>query len=102
GCWVLGTASGPQHPAPSTQHSALSVREARATPAPCRTGKGIEDMAVDTQLRASEIKNVLLGEIERYDQALGAEQVGEVLEVTGGIARIYGLMGTMASEMLEI
>jgi len=59
-------------------------------------------MAVDTQLRASEIKNVLLGEIERYDQALGAEQVGEVLEVKDGIARIYGLMGTMSSEMLEI
>src|SRR3954463_6371814 len=59
-------------------------------------------MAVDTQLRASEIKNVLLGEIERYDQALGAEQIGEVLEVKDGIARIYGLMGTMSSEMLEI
>jgi len=59
-------------------------------------------MAADTQLRASEIKNVLLGEIERYDQPLGAEQVGEVLEVKDGIARIYGLMGTMASEMLEI
>ncbi|HSU16471.1 F0F1 ATP synthase subunit alpha [Longimicrobium sp.] len=59
-------------------------------------------MAADTQLRASEIKNVLLGEIERYDQALGAEQIGEVLEVKDGIARIYGLMGTMSSEMLEI
>ena len=59
-------------------------------------------MAADTQLRASEIKNVLLGEIERYDQAMGAEQVGEVLEVKDGIARIYGLMGTMSSEMLEI
>ncbi|HET7462198.1 MAG TPA: F0F1 ATP synthase subunit alpha, partial [Longimicrobium sp.] len=59
-------------------------------------------MAADTQLRASEIKNVLLGEIERYDQAMGAEQIGEVLEVKDGIARIYGLMGTMASEMLEI
>ncbi|HEX6746576.1 MAG TPA: F0F1 ATP synthase subunit alpha [Longimicrobium sp.] len=59
-------------------------------------------MAADTQLRASEIKNVLLGEIERYDEALGAEQIGEVLEVKDGIARIYGLLGTMASEMLEI
>src|SRR3982751_259208 len=59
-------------------------------------------MAVDTQLRASEIKNVLRGEIERYDQAQGSEQVGEVLEVKDGIARIYGLMGTMSSEMLEI
>jgi F-type H+-transporting ATPase subunit alpha len=53
-------------------------------------------------LRASEIKSVLLGEIERYQADLGSEQVGEVLEVKDGIARIYGLMGTMASEMLEI
>ncbi len=59
-------------------------------------------MAVDTQLRASEIRNVLLGEIERYEEELHAEQIGEVLEVKDGIARIYGLMGTMASEMLEI
>jgi F-type H+-transporting ATPase subunit alpha len=59
-------------------------------------------MAVDTQLRASEIKNVLLNEIERYEDVLQAEEVGEVLEVKDGIARIYGLGGTMASEMLEI
>ncbi|HEX5727100.1 MAG TPA: F0F1 ATP synthase subunit alpha [Longimicrobiaceae bacterium] len=59
-------------------------------------------MAVDTQLRASEIKNVLLGEIERYEEALQAEEIGEVLEAKDGIARVYGLGGTMASEMLEI
>ncbi|HEX6368634.1 MAG TPA: F0F1 ATP synthase subunit alpha, partial [Longimicrobium sp.] len=55
----------------------------------------------ETQLRASEIKNVLLGEIERYEDVLQAEQVGSVLEVKDGIARVYGLQGTMASEMLE-
>ncbi|HEX2187642.1 MAG TPA: F0F1 ATP synthase subunit alpha [Longimicrobiaceae bacterium] len=59
-------------------------------------------MAVDTQLRASEIRNVLLNEIERYEDTLQAEEVGEVLEVKDGIARIYGLGGTMSSEMLEI
>jgi F-type H+/Na+-transporting ATPase subunit alpha len=59
-------------------------------------------MAVDTQLRASEMKNVLLGEIERYEDQLQAEQIGSVLEVKDGIARIYGLKGTMASEMLEV
>ena len=59
-------------------------------------------MAVDTQLRASEIKNVLLGEIERYEDAFTAEEVGEVLEVKDGIARIYGLGGAMSSELLEI
>jgi F-type H+-transporting ATPase subunit alpha len=55
----------------------------------------------ETQLRASEIKNVLLGEIERYEDVLQAEQVGSVLEVKDGIARVYGLQGTMSSEMLE-
>ena len=59
-------------------------------------------MANDSQLRASEIKDVLLNEIERYEEELQAEEIGEVLEVRDGIARIYGLMKAMASEMLEI
>jgi F-type H+-transporting ATPase subunit alpha len=58
-------------------------------------------MATDTMLRASEIRNVLLGEIERYDGGMHSEQVGSVLEVKDGIARVYGLGGTMSSEMLE-
>ncbi len=59
-------------------------------------------MANDSQLRASEIKSVLLDEIEHYDEELHAEEVGEVLEVKDGIARVYGLTKAMASEMLEI
>ncbi len=59
-------------------------------------------MANDSQLRASEIKGVLLSEIERYEEDLHAEEIGEVLEVKDGIARIYGLTKAMASEMLEI
>jgi len=59
-------------------------------------------MANDSQLRASEIKDVLLSEIERYEDELRAEEIGEVLEVKDGIARIYGLTKAMASEMLEI
>jgi F-type H+/Na+-transporting ATPase subunit alpha len=57
---------------------------------------------VDSQLRASEIKDILLSEIERYEEDFVAEDLGEVLEVKDGVARIYGLMGTMASEMLEV
>jgi F-type H+-transporting ATPase subunit alpha len=56
----------------------------------------------DSQLRASEIKGILLQEIEQYEEELQAEEVGEVLEVRDGIARIYGLTRAMASEMLEI
>ena len=59
-------------------------------------------MANDSQLRAGEIKDVLLTEIERYEEDLHAEEIGEVLEVKDGIARIYGLTKAMASEMLEI
>jgi F-type H+-transporting ATPase subunit alpha len=56
----------------------------------------------ESQLRASEIKGVLLKSIENYREDLQAEEVGEVLEVRDGIARIYGLMNAMSSEMLEI
>jgi len=53
-------------------------------------------------LRAAEIKDVLIREIEGYQEELHAEEVGEVLEVKDGIARVYGLTSAMASEMLEI
>ena len=59
-------------------------------------------MANDSGLRASEIKGVLLSAIENYGETLRAEEVGEVLEVKDGVARIYGLTKAMASEMLEI
>ena len=58
--------------------------------------------STEAQLRASEIKDVLLRQIERYEEALEVEEVGEVLEVKDGVARIYGLTRAMASEMLEI
>ncbi len=56
----------------------------------------------ESQLRASEIKDVLLRQIEQYEEQLEVEEVGEVLEVGDGVARIYGLTKAMASEMLEI
>jgi F-type H+/Na+-transporting ATPase subunit alpha len=58
--------------------------------------------STETQLRAGEIKDVLLREIEQYSEELKVEEVGEVLEVKDGVARIYGLTNAMASEMLEI
>ncbi len=58
--------------------------------------------SVETPLRAGEIKSVLLREIERYQEELQADEVGELLEVKDGIARVHGLAGTMANEMLEI
>src|SRR5947207_3466094 len=60
-------------------------------------------MATDTILRPGEIKDILLREIEAADlHELDVEEVGTVLEVKDGIARIYGLQKAMAGEMLEI
>src|ERR1051325_12013030 len=60
-------------------------------------------MATDTTLRPAEIKDILLREIEAADlHELNVEEVGTVLEVKDGIARIYGLGKAMAGEMLEV
>ena len=60
-------------------------------------------MASDTSLRPAEIKDILLREIEAADlHELDVEEVGTVLEVRDGIARIYGLTKAMAGEMLEV
>ena len=59
-------------------------------------------MATESILRAGELKDVLLKEIEAADlQALDAQEVGTVLEVKDGTARVYGLGSAMAGEMLE-
>src|SRR5579864_499240 len=60
-------------------------------------------MASDTSLRPAEIKDILLREIEAADlHELDVEEVGSVLEVKDGVARIYGLAKAMAGEMLEV
>ncbi len=54
-------------------------------------------------LRPGEIKDILLREIEAADlNSLDVEEVGTVLEVKDGVARIYGLQKAMAGEMLEV
>src|SRR5687768_8599543 len=60
-------------------------------------------MASETSLRPAEIKDILLREIEAADlNELDVDEVGTLLEVKDGIARIYGLAKAMAGEMLEI
>src|SRR5919112_3330807 len=60
-------------------------------------------MATETTLRPGELKDILLREIEAADlNDLDVEEVGTVLEVKDGVARIYGLTKAMAGEMLEI
>ncbi|HEU5170737.1 MAG TPA: F0F1 ATP synthase subunit alpha [Gemmatimonadales bacterium] len=59
-------------------------------------------MAADTILRPGELKDVLLREIAAADLAAAdTAEVGTVLEVRDGVARIYGLTSAVAGEMLE-
>ncbi|MEK6254829.1 MAG: F0F1 ATP synthase subunit alpha, partial [Gemmatimonadales bacterium] len=56
----------------------------------------------DATLRAGEMKKALLEQIDHYAEDLKLEEVGEVLEVKDGVARIWGLSSAVANEMLEI
>ena len=53
------------------------------------------------KIRTDEITNVIKQEIQRYSTRMDVSQVGQVIEVGDGIARIYGLSQAMAGEMLE-
>ena len=53
------------------------------------------------QIRADEIERVLREEIENYDQAISVAEVGSVISVGDGIARIHGLDKVMAGELIE-
>jgi F-type H+-transporting ATPase subunit alpha len=48
-----------------------------------------------------EIVSVLEQEIKTYGERLQTREVGRVLEIGDGIARVYGLSGVMAGEMVE-
>ena len=59
-------------------------------------------MATESILRPGELKEILLREIAAADlRTVDVSEVGTVLEVRDGIARIYGLKSAEAGEMLE-
>jgi F-type H+-transporting ATPase subunit alpha len=53
------------------------------------------------KFNAGEIASVIQQEIEQYESQLDVREVGTVLEVGDGIARVYGLSGCMSGEMVE-
>ena len=52
-------------------------------------------------IKASEISEILLQQLKGIDTSLQYEEVGEVLQVSDGVARVYGLAGAEAGELLE-
>ncbi|MDR1320053.1 MAG: F0F1 ATP synthase subunit alpha [Gracilibacteraceae bacterium] len=52
-------------------------------------------------LRPEEISSIIKQQIERYESTLEVTDVGAVIQVGDGIARIYGLENAMMGELLE-
>ena len=53
------------------------------------------------KMRPEEITSIIKQQIERYQVDLNVDDVGTVIEVGDGIARIHGLNQAMAGELLE-
>src|ERR1051325_10540261 len=53
------------------------------------------------RFKADEIVSVLQSEIQAYEKKLDTREVGRVLEVGDGIARVYALANAMNGEMVE-
>ena len=53
------------------------------------------------KIKSDEITSVIKQEIEQYSAELSISEVGKVVEVGDGIARVYGLSNVMAGELLE-
>lgn len=53
------------------------------------------------QIKPSEVSDILLSELQRIDLTAQFAEVGTVLQVSYGVARIFGLQNAEANELLE-
>jgi F-type H+-transporting ATPase subunit alpha len=53
------------------------------------------------KFNSDEIAAVIQKEIEQFGSQIDVREVGTVLEVGDGIARVYGLSGVMSGEMVQ-
>jgi F-type H+-transporting ATPase subunit alpha len=54
------------------------------------------------KLRPEEITSVLKSRIQRYEAGVDIQEVGTVVQVGDGVARIQGLENAVASEMVSL
>ncbi len=52
-------------------------------------------------IKAEEISEIIKKQLQGYEAEVDLQEAGRVLEVGDGIARIYGLEGAMAGELLQ-
>ena len=53
------------------------------------------------RFKADEIASVIQQEVEQFESRIDVREVGRVIEVGDGIARVYGLSNVMAGEMVQ-
>jgi len=53
------------------------------------------------QIKAEEISSIIKEKIKGFDKQADVKETGSVIQVGDGIAKVYGLDGAMAGEMLE-
>ena len=53
------------------------------------------------QIKAEEISSIIQEKIKGFDQRVEVSETGYVIQVGDGIAKVYGLEGAMAGELLE-
>ena len=53
------------------------------------------------KFKVDEISSIIAEEIQQYRSEIDVAEVGKVLEVGDGIARVYGLSNAMAGELVE-
>jgi len=52
-------------------------------------------------IKADEISKILREQIENYEQTVTVDEIGAIISVGDGIARIHGLEKVMSGEMLS-
>ena len=53
------------------------------------------------EIKADEISKIIREQIEEYEAGIDVSEIGSVISVGDGIARVYGLEKAMAGELLE-
>src|SRR5208282_1098582 len=53
------------------------------------------------QIKADEITQLLRQQIDNYESKIAVDEVGTVMSIGDGIARVYGRDKVMAGELLE-
>jgi F-type H+-transporting ATPase subunit alpha len=85
----------PNHQSPFTNHQSPFTKNFFRLESKLKIG------IMSISIRPDEISSIIQQQIQQYDQEVKVANVGTVLQVGDGIARIYGLEKAMAGELLE-